>query len=96
MLGSAIDLERRRSPTTVFELERSKFFGASERLVCKWTELVIGNGAGTFYIAKKDERKVAVELRYQDMDNVHILETAMRIFWKSTSSQLSDLLDKTS
>ena len=76
------------------ELERRKLFGANERLPCKWTDLVIGNGAGTFYIAKKDEKKVAVELPYQDMDNVHILEAAMRLFWKSTSPRLSDLLDK--
>ena len=78
------------------ELERRKLFGANERLPCKWTDLVIGNGAGTFYIAKKDEKKVAVELPYQDMDNVHILEAAMRLFWKSASPRLSDLLDKAS
>jgi hypothetical protein len=76
------------------ELERRKLFGANERVPCKWTDLVIGNGAGTFYIAKKDEKKVAVELPYQDMDNVHILEAAMRVFWKSASPRLSDLLDK--
>ena len=78
------------------ELERRKLFGANERLPCKWTDLVIGNGPGTFYIAKKDEKKVAVELPYQDMDNVHILEAAMRLFWKSASPRLSDLLDNSS
>lgn len=76
------------------ELERRKLFGANERVPCKWKDLVIGNGAGTFYIAKKDEKKVAVELPYQDMDNVHILEAAMRVFWKGASPRLSDLLDK--
>ena len=76
------------------ELERRKFFSANERAPCKWTDLVIGNGAGTFYIAKKEEKKVVVELPYQEMDNVHILEAAMRVFWKSASPRLSDLLDK--
>jgi len=76
------------------ELERRKLFGANERVPCKWADLIIGNGAGTFYIAKKDEKKVAVELPYQDMDNVHILEAAMRVFWKSASPRLSDLLNK--
>ena len=76
------------------ELERRKLFSANERVPCKWTDLVIGNGAGTFYIAKKDEKKVAVELPYQEIDNVHILESAMRVFWKSVSPRLSDLLDK--
>ena len=75
-------------------LERRKLFSANEAVPCKWTDVVIGNGAGTFYIAKKGEQKVAVEFPYQQMDNVHILEAAMRVFWKSASSRLSDLLDK--
>ena len=72
------------------ELERRHLFAANERVLCRWTELVIGNGTGTFYIAKKDEKKVAVELPYQDMDNVHILEAAMRVFWKNASPMLSE------
>ena len=74
------------------ELERRHFFAANECVFCKWADLVIGNGAGTFYIAKKDEKKVAVELPYQEIDNVHILEAAMRVFWKNASPRLSDLL----
>ena len=74
------------------ELERRHLFSSNECVPCKWTDLVIGNGAGTFYIAKKDERKVAVELPYQEIDNVHILEAAMRVFWKKASPRLSDLL----
>ena len=74
------------------ELERRHFFSNSERLSCKWTDLVIGNGAGTFYIAKKDEKKVSAELSYQQIDNVHVLEAAMRVFWKSASDRMSDLL----
>ena len=74
------------------ELERRRFFGANERVQCGWTELVIGNGAGTFYIAKRDERKVSVELSYQEVNNAHILEAALTMFWKSASPRLSDLL----
>ncbi|MDE2916649.1 MAG: hypothetical protein OXM00_05425 [Paracoccaceae bacterium] len=74
------------------ELERRHLFASNEYVPCKWTDLVIGNGAGTFYIAKKDEKKVAVELPYQEIDNVHILEAAMRVFWKKASPRLSDLL----
>ncbi len=76
------------------ELERQHFLSADERVPCNWNDLVIGNGAGTFYIAKKDEKKVSVELPYQDMDNVHVLEAAMRIFWKKASPRLSDLLSQ--
>ena len=76
------------------ELERRKLFSANERVPCGWTELAIGNRAGTFYIARKDDEKVAVELAYQEMDNVHILEAALRVFWKSVGLRLSGLLDR--
>ena len=61
---------------------------------CKWTDLYIGNGAGTFYISKKDETKFTVELPYQEIDNVHILEASMTVFCKNISRRLSDLLDR--
>ena len=73
-------------------LERRKLFSANERVACEWSNLVIGNGAGTFYVAKKDEEKVKVELPYQEMDNVHVLEAALRMFWKTAKPRLSDLL----
>ena len=76
------------------ELERRQLFSANERIPCKWRELVIGNRDGTFYIAKNGEKNVGVELAYQYIDNVHILEIAMRAFWKNVSHRLSDLLDK--
>ena len=75
-------------------LERRKLFSANERVACKWTNLVIGNGAGTFYVAKKDEEKVKVELPYQEIDNVHVLEAALRKFWKTAKPRLSDLLEE--
>ena len=74
------------------ELERSHIFSANERSHCKWGELVIGNYNGGFHISKKDEKKVLVQLGYQEDDNVHILEAAMRVFWKSAGSRISDLL----
>ena len=78
------------------ELERRRVFSSSERVPCRWTDVVMGNGSGTFNIAKKDDKKVAVELPYQEMDNVHILEAAMSVFWKSPKPRLSDLLEETS
>lgn len=75
------------------ELERRKLIMANERVPCKWTDLVIGNGSGTLRIAKNDEEKVAVELSYQEIDNVHILEAALYALRKSNCVKLSDLLD---
>ena len=76
-------------------LERRRMFGANESVPCRWTELLIWNGAGTFCIARKDEGKVGVELAYSEIDNLHILEAAIRMFWDKTSPRLSDLLEST-
>ena len=76
-------------------LERRRVFGANEKVPCCWTDLRIWNGAGTFCIAKKGEGKVAVELPYREVDNVHILEAAMRALWKRGSPRMSDLLEAT-
>lgn len=76
------------------ELERRRLFSANERVLCQWSELTIWNGAGTFCIAKRDDKKVAVELVYLEVDNAHILEAAIRVFWKRFSERISDLLQQ--
>jgi hypothetical protein len=76
------------------ELERHHTFRSNEKVRCRWADLVIGNANGGFFIAKKDERQVSVQLAYQQEDNVHLLEAAMRVFWKQTSDRMSDLLQQ--
>ncbi len=75
-------------------LERRHLFSENEKVRCRWKELVIGNGSGTFYIAKKNDKKLNVELSYQDDDNVHVLEAVMRMFWEHPGERISDLLKK--
>jgi hypothetical protein len=74
------------------ELECKKFFGSNERVFCRWDDLVIGNGAGFFYIRKKDEKKLEAVLSYQEEDNIHVIEAAIRMFWKRGGDRLSSLL----
>ena len=74
------------------ELERKKLFGSSERVFCRWGELVIWNGAGAFCIGKKEDKKLATAFSYQDEDNIHVLEAAIRMFWKRGGDRLSSLL----
>lgn len=74
------------------ELEKFKLFGANEKVFCPWSDLVILNGPGTFIIAKEDNRKISVELEYQSMDNIHVLEAAISSFWKKGGAKLSSLL----
>lgn len=74
------------------ELERKKLFGSNERVFCRWGELVVWNGAGVFCIGKKEDKKLAAAFSYQEDDNIHVLEAAIRMFWKRGGDRLSSLL----
>lgn len=74
------------------ELERKKFFSSNERVFCRWGELVVWNGAGVFCIGKKEDKKLAAAFSYQEEDNIHVLEAAIRMFWKRGGDRLSSLL----
>ncbi len=74
------------------ELEKWGLFSGTKRRFCIWSELVIWNDQGCFCIAYKDDKKFSVSLPYQETDNVHILETVIRSFWKRAGDKLSSLL----
>ncbi len=74
------------------ELERAKLFSSNERVFCRWCELIIWNGAGVFCVGKKEDKKLATSFSYQNEDNIHVLEAAMRAFWKRGGDRLSSLL----
>ena len=76
------------------ELERKRLFSSNEQVFCRWSELVIWNGAGVFCIGKKEDRKLKTSFSYQDEDNIHVLEAAIRMFWKRGGNRLSNLLDE--
>lgn len=74
------------------ELEKKKFFSSNERIFCKWNELQIWNGGGSFCIGKSDDKKLAEGFSYQEENNIHILEAAIRAYWKRGGGTLSSLL----
>ena len=74
------------------EFERRKLFGRNERVFCRWGELLIWNGPGVFCIGKKDDKKLAAAFSYLEEDNIHVLEAAIRMFWKRGGDRLSSLL----
>ena len=76
------------------ELERKRLFSSNDQVFCRWSELVIWNGAGVFCIKKKEDRKLKTSFSYQDEDNIHVLEAAIRMFWKRGGNKLSTLLDE--
>ncbi len=75
------------------ELERKKMFSGNERLFCPWSELVVWDNPGVFCIGKKDDKKLAASFSYQEQDNIHVLEAAVRMFWKRGGKQISSLLE---
>jgi hypothetical protein len=74
------------------ELERTKIFSKNERVFCRWNDLVIWNGAGVFCIGKREDKKLTETFSYQGEDNIHVLEAAVRLFWKRGGDRLSSLL----
>ena len=74
------------------ELERKKLFSRNERIFCRWGELMIWNSAGVFCIGKKEDKKLSAAFSYQEEDNIHVLEAAIRMFWQLGGDRLSSLL----
>ena len=74
------------------ELERKKLFATNERSFCRWGELVIWNDPGVFCLGKKEDKRFTATFSYQEEDNIHVLEAAIRSFWKHGGDRLSSLL----
>lgn len=74
--------------------KKRNIFSSGNLVFCRWNELKTWNASGNFYIEKKDDDKVSVVLSYQDDDNTHILEAAIRAFWKRPGEKLSSLLER--
>jgi len=72
---------------------RKRLFAKEEVVFCPWANLVISTGPGYFHISHKNERGLSADLSYLDVDNVHILEVALRSFFKSGEDLLSSLLE---
>jgi len=74
------------------ELERGGWIPSDKHVFCRWDELVIWNGPGVFCVGKKDDKKLAAAFSYLEEDNIHVLEAAIRMFWKRGGDRLSSLL----
>lgn len=74
------------------ELTRRGILSKGSAQFCKWDELFTGTADGAFHIGHKDDKKLAAGLSYLDVNNVHILQGAMSILWKSGGERLSSIL----
>ncbi len=70
-----------------------KFFSSDKIIRLSWSETKIWSSAGQFVIASSNNKKDLVALSYIEVSNVHILEQAIRMKFKSSKARtLSDLL----
>lgn len=74
-------------------IARIKFI-MDERIFCRWRELTIWNESGAFCIGKKGDKTITAIFDYQNDDNIHILETAIRTLFKRGGNKLSSILGK--
>lgn len=76
------------------ELERTRLFGTSEREYCSWDEVSIWNANGCFCIGKTTDKKTSEAFSYQEEDNIHILEAAIRMLFNKGGNRLSGIFQK--
>ena len=76
------------------ELERTRVFGPNEREYCSWNEVSIWNANGCFCIGKTTDKKMSEAFSYQDEDNIHILEAAIRMLFNKGGIRLSGIFQK--
>ena len=83
-------------PVVLFDyglvLPKWGLFSSSEYLNCAWNEIQVWTDNGAFCISKKDEARTRVNLSYLEVDNVHILEAAIRDHLKTGNDRMSFLL----
>jgi hypothetical protein len=72
---------------------RHAFFGSSDPVYLRWQELKVWSADGSFVIGSKTDKKAYAQMPYLQTDNLHLLEHAIRMFFKSKHGRLSQLFD---
>lgn len=73
---------------------RHSFFGSNNPVYLRWHELQVWSADGKFIVGSKADKKAYAELPYLSTDNAHLLEHAIRSFFKSKHGRLSQTFDK--
>ena len=73
---------------------RHAFFGSSKPVYLRWHELHVWSADGSFVIGSKTDKKAYAQMQYLHTDNLHLLERALRTFFKSKHGRLSQLFDE--
>ncbi|MDT3848343.1 MAG: hypothetical protein RPT12_15605 [Vibrio anguillarum] len=74
------------------QLEKSNLFSKNEQEFLGWNDIEIYSNNGNFIINKIGDRKMNCTLSYLSVNNVHILESMIRMKFKKPGARLSDAL----
>lgn len=73
------------------KLIKNKLFGTEENFFF-WNQVQTFNQPGEYVIASNNDPKFHVRLDYQQIDNIHILDTAIKLLKENNMDALSDLI----
>jgi hypothetical protein len=73
---------------------RHVWFGSRDPVYLRWHELTVWTANGSFVIGSSTDKKAYAQIEYLRVDNVHLLEFAIRQFFKSKHRRLSQLFEK--
>lgn len=75
-------------------LTKHRLLRPGEQIYYTWPETYIYSDVHALKICAVGDTRVFISLSYQDVDNVHILEKALRILYKTRNPRLSSALDE--
>lgn len=75
------------------ELVRSKFSSVKDRVHCAWRDISFWSTDGYFFIGKKDNKDIHVELSRLWVDNVPVLEAGVGMLLQRGGTKLSSLIE---
>jgi hypothetical protein len=78
---------------TAVTVVRHHVFKANEPVKLGWHQVKVWVSDGNFMIGAQDDNRVYSALSYQSVDNVHVLEHMISIFFKNGKPNLSSILE---
>lgn len=76
------------------EIEMKYFFRLNKKIRLNWMDVKITNENGSLIISDQTESEATVSLSYLEVDNLHLLESAIRSLKENRYSRLSDMLNE--
>lgn len=77
----------------LLQYRRYRLSRADKQIFADWSQLRVWSAEGWFYVGVRDDMKTRLALKYQEANNAHILEAAIRAAFKNGLNRLSAQLE---